>query len=87
MKKTIIEEHVYEFTFRLVLPKPEDVNTLARRAQSLMVTQPPFNQMKLGTVSGRELCFDQDGGDVCLMTEGHRGMHEGVAGGRWGSDQ
>ncbi len=81
-RKVTTIEHVYEFTFRVVSAEELDEIVLAEQATEALMT----SQLKAGAVDVRELCFDTDAGDTCLMTEGHRGLHTGVAGRRWGTD-
>lgn len=80
-RQTIITSHVYEVTFRILSQEPLDTSKIVSDVKTLLAsnfcdTHP----------SARELCFNEENGDVCLMTEGHRGRHEGSTGNRWGYD-
>ncbi len=84
--KTTIIQHVYEFNFRIILDNEAKAHELAERAQSCLRDNDPI--FISAVVDGRELCMEESyrGGERCLMTEGHRGKHEGPTGNRWGDD-
>lgn len=83
MRKTVVISHVYEVTFRFETPERLDDDEVSDFISDL---NSHIQKRNAGPASVRELCYDQETGDTCLLTDGHRGPHEGATGNRWGHD-
>lgn len=86
--KTTIVQHVYEFSFRITSEDEQDRAALAECVEIHVKEALARPHISVGQVDCRELCMEQSdrGVEYCLMTEGHRGLHEGPTGNRWGND-
>lgn len=84
--KTTTVQHVYEVTFRFMSDRPLEQDTLSDIASDI-ASGPPREGERRHQVMIREMCFERsdDDREYCMMTEGHRGEHEGPSGRRWGS--
>jgi len=91
-RKVVTIKHVYKVTVLLeteVEMPPEKIQKYLDKRLSHVFVNPDGegdDWELLAAPAVCELCFDEHGGEHCTELEGHRGLHTGNKGGRWGKD-